>query len=138
MKNIDLQKFKDAVELLKKEKKITKTEIAASLGYKLNSFSNILQGITKLSPELIREFCKKYKWDIKEFINDETDKNYNSLDNPTMFDIGTVRNRISSIEQQMDVLYKTNKMMKQLYLSGIELSDSQYNNMKTLRELIGY
>lgn len=134
MENIDFQKFKNEVEKLKKEKKITKKMISVALGYKSqNAFSNVLQGITKLTPEIVRKFCKIYHIDINDIIIENEDL----IIEQTMADINTIKSRLSNIENQIDIIHKTNSMMKQLYISGVELTDSQLKNIKTLRALIG-
>ncbi|MEJ8597105.1 helix-turn-helix transcriptional regulator [Riemerella anatipestifer] len=129
------QKFKDEVEKLKKEKKMKKNDIAQALGYeKYQTFSNILQGITKLSLEDLLNFCDIFGYDVSYFMNnsDETEKHIE------MMNINTIKTRMKNIEQQIDVISKTNDMMKQLYISGITLAESQITNMKNLRALIGH
>ncbi|AFR36273.1 helix-turn-helix domain-containing protein [Riemerella anatipestifer] len=129
------QKFKDEVEKLKKEKKMKKNDIAQALGYeKYQTFSNILQGITKLSLEDLLNFCDIFGYDISYFMNNsnETEKHIE------MMNINTIKTRMKNIEQQIDVVSKTNDMMKQLYISGITLAESQISNLRNLRALIGH
>ncbi|MDR7695135.1 XRE family transcriptional regulator [Riemerella anatipestifer] len=129
------QKFKDEVEKLKKEKKMKKNDIAQALGYeKYQTFSNILQGITKLSLEDLLNFCDIFGYDISYFMNNSNEKEKHI----EMMNINTIKTRMKNIEQQIDVVSKTNDMMKQLYISGITLAESQISNLRNLRALIGH
>ncbi|AZZ57899.1 helix-turn-helix domain-containing protein [Riemerella anatipestifer] len=129
------QKFKDEVEKLKKEKKMKKSDIAQALGYeKYQTFSNILQGITKLSLEDLLNFCDIFGYDISYFMNNSNEKEKHI----EMMNINTIKTRMKNIEQQIDVVSKTNDMMKQLYISGITLAESQISNLRNLRALIGH
>lgn len=133
MGNTVLQRFNEAVTRLKKEKKILKKDIAVSLGYKLSAFSNVLQGRTKLPLELIMKFCTTYDINIDEIIP----KQEYPVGITHIYTVDSIKDRMESIEKQLEVIDKTNNMMKQLYLSGIELAESQVNNMRNLKVLIG-
>lgn len=63
----NLPAFRNAVENLKKQK-ITKTQVAESIGKNSNTFSMVLQGRTKLNLEMVLKFSELYGFDPETFI----------------------------------------------------------------------
>ncbi len=134
------EKFKNAVQKVLKERKIKKKDIGFSIGYNTPAaFSNVLNGNRKIKMENLIKFCDLYGFELSDFLPEiqATPSNKPSLisEQNTVYGSDTMKGRI--LQNQFLVMEKTNNMMKQLYLSGVELSDSQNINMKNLKNLIG-
>ena len=60
MQNIVNERFVKAVNLIKENKSLTYTELAKSINYKPQAFSEIINGRTKVNLNVLQNFCKKY------------------------------------------------------------------------------
>jgi len=60
MQNIVSERFVKAVNLIKENENLTYTELAKSINYKPQAFSEIINGRTKVNLNVLQNFCKKY------------------------------------------------------------------------------
>lgn len=137
---LSLNKFKEAVEQLRKEKIAQKGDVAAALGFNhRNKLTEILAGRQNLTLEHIVEFCKIYNFDQNDFIYYENDNpdNYLIKEIAEPYQIDTIKSRISIIENQFDTILKGQESLRKIFISGADFMNVQTENIITLKKLVG-
>ena len=137
---ISLQKFKEAVELLKKKRIANKSDVSVALGYNnQNAFTELLGGRSKLNLDILSRFCEVYNFKIQDFIEEDEEVKAPTVvaESGIEYPIDTIKTRISEIESQFDVIIKGQDSLSQMLLSGVAFMDSQTANIKLLKKLVG-
>lgn len=137
---ISLKKFTEAVDQLKKNKIALKSDIADVMGYnRVNSLTEILGNRQKLNLEVLTKFCTHYGFNVLDFIEEEDEFTENHVVKEVFpeYQIDTIRSRVNEIEAQFDTIIKGQESLKQMMISGVDFMNTQTQNIKMLRKLVG-
>jgi plasmid maintenance system antidote protein VapI len=111
-------RFSKAVDFLVKNKIVkSKGELSSMLNYKQTALSEILNGRSRVSAELARDFCKTYQISLQWLFYDEGEMFVEGAQLPKAEDLEEVTLNRKDLEQLVE--QKIKQVLQQYHLQGL-------------------